>query len=146
MTRLIDLTCKILMKHTDPDTRASELIVLGWCDNEAASEHISRYVFASKLVRGVVLDVASGTCYGSSILRRSGQVKSVVSVDLDKDALKYGKVVYGVDCVLADATHLPFRRCFDSVVSIETLEHIKDQEAFLENIKLVLKEREGGSS
>jgi len=42
--------------------------------------------------------------------------------------------------VCADATHLPFKeRCFDTVVSLETLEHIKDQKAFLNNIKVCLK-------
>ena len=42
--------------------------------------------------------------------------------------------------VCADATHLPFKeRCFDTVVSLETLEHIKDQRAFLYNIKVCLK-------
>ena len=47
----------------------------------------------------MVLDVASGTCYGSSILKRVDDVKVVVSVDMDKDALKYGRIVYDADCV-----------------------------------------------
>ncbi|OYT30786.1 MAG: hypothetical protein B6U94_05365 [Thermofilum sp. ex4484_79] len=35
------------------------------------------------------------------------------------------------NCVCADAQHLPFReQCFDTVVSIETLEHIKSQRLF----------------
>ncbi|MEM0235484.1 methyltransferase domain-containing protein [Thermofilum sp.] len=105
------------------------------------SEHLSRYVFASKLIYGVVLDVASGTCYGSSILKRCSASKLIASVDLDADLLRYGRMIYGVDCVCADATHLPFRdKCFDSVVSLETLEHIEDQKAFLGNIKRVLKD------
>jgi SAM-dependent methyltransferase len=42
--------------------------------------------------------------------------------------------------VCADATHLPFRKhVFDSIVSLETLEHIRDQRAFLNNIKDGLK-------
>jgi SAM-dependent methyltransferase len=42
--------------------------------------------------------------------------------------------------VCADATHLPFRKhVFDSIVSLETLEHIRDQMAFLNNIKEALK-------
>jgi len=40
----------------------------------------------------------------------------------------------------ADATHLPFRKqVFDSVVPLETLEHIRDQRAFLDNVKNSLK-------
>jgi SAM-dependent methyltransferase len=64
----------------------------------------------------------------------------VVSVDIDRDALRYGRIVYSVDCVCADATHLPFRKqVFDSVVSLETLEHIRDQRVFLDNVKNSLK-------
>ncbi len=52
----------------------------------------------------------------------------------------YGRIVYDADCVCADAAHLPFRdHVFDSVVSLETLEHIRDQRAFLDNVKGILK-------
>jgi len=140
MSQLVDLVRKILVKHTDPNTKTPEVILLGWSNNETISEHLSRYVFASKLIYGVVLDVASGTCYGSSILKRCSASKLVVSVDLDVDLLKYGRMIYGVNCVCADATHLPFKdKCFDSVISLETLEHIEDQKAFLGSIKRVLK-------
>jgi len=140
MSKLTNLIQRILIKHTDPRTGAFELILLGYCDNKIASKHISRYYLASKLAHGVVLDVASGTCYGSSILRRVSDVKIVVSVDMDCDVLRYGRIVYGADCVCADATHLPFRKhVFDSVVSLETLEHIRDQRAFLNNVKDSLK-------
>jgi hypothetical protein len=60
MAKLIALIHKILIKHIDPSTKSPELILLGYCSNEAAGEHLSRYLFASKFVHGVVLDVASG--------------------------------------------------------------------------------------
>jgi SAM-dependent methyltransferase len=42
--------------------------------------------------------------------------------------------------VCADATYLPFRKqAFNCVVSLETLEHIRDQRVFLDNIKDSLK-------
>ena len=99
MEKLTDLINKILIKHTDPLTKSPELILLGYCSNETASEHLSRYLLASKFATGLVLDVASGTCYGSSILKRACDVKMVVSVDIDKNALKYGRIVYDADCV-----------------------------------------------
>jgi len=141
MIKLTDLIQRILVKHIDPYTKTPELILLGYCSNETASEHISRYYLASKFAHGVVLDVASGTCYGSSILKRARGVKMVISVDIDRDVLRYGRIVYDADYVCADATHLPFRKqAFDSVVSLETLEHIRrDQKAFLDNIKGSLK-------
>ena len=141
MVKLVDLTQKILMKHIDSDTGFAEVFLLGYCTDDEAGEHISRYTFASIFVHGLVLDVAAGSCYGSSILRRTDAVKSVVSVDIDRDLLNYGKMGYDLDWFLcADAAHLPFKEMsFDSIVSIETLEHIRDQEAFLSNIKLCLK-------
>jgi SAM-dependent methyltransferase len=140
MTKFTDLVHSILIEHTDPLTKFPELILLGYCSNETASEHISRYYLASKFTHGIALDVASGTCYGSSILRRASGVKMVVSVDIDRDVLRYGRIVYDADCVCADATHLPFRKhVFDSVVSLETLEHVRDQMAFLDNVKDNLK-------
>jgi hypothetical protein len=99
MTELIDLIHKILTKHTDPLTKSPELILLGYCSNETASEHLSRYLLASKFAHGVVLDVASGTCYGSSILKREDDVNIVVSVDIDLDLLTFGRMVYNADCV-----------------------------------------------
>jgi ubiquinone/menaquinone biosynthesis C-methylase UbiE len=140
MIKLIDLTRRILAKHIDSKTGAVEVILLGYCNNETASEHISRYMLASRFAYGVVLDCAAGSCYGSSTLRRSESVELVVSVDIDKDLLQYGKIVYNADCVCADATHLPFKSgSFDTIVSIETLEHIKKSGAFLDEIKYCLK-------
>ncbi|MEM1510021.1 MAG: class I SAM-dependent methyltransferase [Ignisphaera sp.] len=121
MDSSLGLIRKILSKHTDPSTKAPELIALEWRDNEMASEHLSRHVFVSKFAKGIVLDLASGTCCGSSILRRGGTVKALTSVYIESNIFQYGRVIFGVDCVRADATYLPFReRCFDTVVSIET--------------------------
>ena len=140
MEKLTNLINRLLIKHRDPLTNSPELILLGYCSNETASEHLSRYLLASKFAHGLVLDVASGTCFGSSILKRVCDAKMVVSLDIDKDALKYGRIVYDADCVCADATHLPFRRhIFDSIVSLETLEHVRDQRLFIENVKGSLK-------
>ncbi|OYT55361.1 MAG: hypothetical protein B6U76_06240 [Desulfurococcales archaeon ex4484_217_2] len=113
--------------------------MLGYCDVNTTSEHISRYYLVYKYAHGVVLDVASGTCYGPSMLKRSNGVKFVISVDIDCEVLKYGRMVYSADCVCTDAIYLPCRkRVFDTVVSIETLEHIEDQRAFLNEIKRCL--------
>jgi len=140
MVKLIDLTQEILKKHTDPKTGISESILLGYCSNETASEHISRYVFASKFAHGIVLDVASGSCYGSSILRRNNATNHVIGVDMDKNLLLFGKYVYSIDCIRADAQHLPFReKIFDTIVSIETIEHVNDQDKFVYNLKSCLK-------
>ena len=99
MEKVTNLIRRILIRHTDPITKSPELILLGYCSSETASEHLSRYLLASKFAHGLVLDVVSGTCYGSSILKRACDAKMVVSLDIDKDALKYDRIVYDADCV-----------------------------------------------
>lgn len=143
MAKLVNLVQRILRRHIDPNTGIPEAILLGWCDSETASEHISRYILASRLARGMVLNVASGSCYGSGILERSSNVQRVVNVDIDEDLILFGARVYSATGLVADATQLPFREeSFDTVVSLETLEHIKDQERFIQNIRSSL--RKGG--
>lgn len=140
MGELTELLRRILERHRDPVTGIPEAILLGFSNIETAGEHLSRYVLASNLVHGSVLDCASGTCYGSRILMRRGRVDRVVSVDIDAELLAYGKIVYQAECVLTDARSLPFRRnAFDSVVSLETLEHLRDSKGYLNNIRRCLK-------
>jgi len=142
MRRLTILTRQILISHSDPNTNHPEDIILGYCDNEVANWYISRYILSSRLIHGVVLDSTQSSCYESSILGRSENVKLVTSVDIDKRVLQYGRIVYDSDCICADCTLLPFRgQSFNPVVSIETLEHIKNQDVFLNNIKFCLKKR-----
>jgi len=99
MTKLTELIHKILTKHTDPLTKSPELTLLGYCSNETDSEHLSRYLLASKFAYGLVLEIASGACYGSSILKRADDVNIVISVDIDVDVLTSGKMVYNAECV-----------------------------------------------
>lgn len=140
--KLGNLVQKIVTEHIHHDSNFSEVILLGYCDNETVSVHLSRYLLASRLIKGAVLDCASGSCYGSNILRRNSGVKWVVSVDIDRSLLKYGKLVYNADCVCADTMHLPFReQCFDSIISLETLEHVKNEKEFLVNIISCLNQR-----
>jgi len=138
---LSKLRSKINLNHTDQKTGVYEVILLGYCSNEVASTHISRYILATKLINGIVLDCASGSCYGSSILRRKASF--VVSADIGNDVLMWGKIVYKADCVRADAEHLPFRKqSFDSIVSIETIEHVKKFKTFSMALNIVLKKTE----
>lgn len=98
--------------------------------------HINRYKWAMGLVKegGTVLDAACGSGYGGHILLNRCQ--NVMGVDICEEAVSYAQVVakqkgledrlvYGVENV-AD---LPFAKdTFDSVVSIETIEHLDDVE------------------
>jgi ubiquinone/menaquinone biosynthesis C-methylase UbiE len=107
------------------------------------AEHMCRYLFAGQFVRGkTVLDVASGSGYGSRYLFGRG-AKRVVGLDNSPEAIDYASetcAAAGVEFLVGEAQNLPFSDAsFDVVVSFETIEHLKDQEKYLSEIKRVLK-------
>ena len=108
-------------------------------------EHIARYIFASQFIKNKsVLDVACGSGYGVKILLEHG-AKNVIGVDNSKETIFHAKKYYGLKnatFVLADALKLPFKNNeFDVVTSFETIEHLKNRDLFIREVKRVLKER-----
>jgi SAM-dependent methyltransferase len=109
-------------------------------------EHWHRYHFAAPIVAGrKVLDIACGAGYGSALLARGGT--RVTGADISQAAIDHARDRYasvpGLEFRQADCAALPFPDAsFDAVVSFETVEHIASQEAFLDEIRRVL--RPGG--
>ena len=106
-------------------------------------EHWHRYHFAAPLVKDRdVLDVACGEGYGSALLACGA--RKVTGVDLATAAIDHARARYAdrrsLDFRVADCTALPFPDAsFDAVVSFETIEHIAAQEAFLDEVRRVLR-------
>ncbi len=98
-------------------------------------EHVARYRFARERARGRVLDVACGTGYGTALLGATG-------VDLAPEALRHARRYTG-RLLAADALRLPFGAVFDTVVSFETIEHVRDSARFVAECARVL--RPGGT-
>jgi len=102
-------------------------------------EHIYRYRFARRYVRDRrVLDIASGEGYGVAGLLRSG-AKSVIGVDISAEAIEHATRRYGNYFMLGGATHIPLEnQSRDVIVSFETIEHLNDPAAFLQECARVL--------
>lgn len=106
-------------------------------------EHLARYRFAAQHVQpGRTLDIASGTGYGTNLLSQTPGV-SVVGADLDQLAMAQARRDYPdgrISFVIADGRFLPFcDACFDSIVTLETIEHIDDDHGYLRELTRVLR-------
>lgn len=105
-------------------------------------EHMARYFFASQFVkRKKVLDIACGSGYGSYYLLQQG-AREVVGVDISMEAVNYAKEKYlhrKITFIKGDAEKLPFDEQFDVIITLETIEHLHEQLAFLQEMKRVLK-------
>lgn len=105
-------------------------------------EHLHRYSFASIFVKDkVVLDIASGEGYGSSLLSKTAS--QVIGVDIDKDAVANAILKYksnNLKFLNGSADQIPVKdNSIDVLISFETIEHHdKHDEMFME-IKRVLK-------
>lgn len=105
-------------------------------------EHLHRYAVALNLVKDkIVLDIACGSGYGTNIL--STYSKKVCGVDIDESSINNAKKVYNkinIEFKAGSAVAIPYKdNFFDIVVSFETIEHIKEHDEMLKEIKRVLK-------
>ncbi len=105
------------------------------------AEHLIRYQAAQDLVKDkVVLDIASGSGYGTQLLAK--HAAKVYGVDIDEDTVEYAKKHYGAENIIykvGDGERIPLEdNSVDVVVTFETIEHIKNYEQFIAEINRVL--------
>lgn len=108
-------------------------------------EHLHRYGLACELARGLhVLDIACGEGYGTMLLAK--YAASAVGVDVAREAVAHAarKYVRGnLRFLHGSATAIPLpASSVDVVVSFETIEHLREHEAMMTEIRRVL--RAGG--
>lgn len=105
-------------------------------------EHWHRYHFAVRWAAGKrVLDVACGEGYGSALLAR--HAARVTGIDISSQAVAHARKAYAAlgnaDFVCAPCQRLPLADAsIDLAVSFETIEHITEQDAFLDELARVL--------
>jgi SAM-dependent methyltransferase len=125
--------------------RSPERIVPDETEPGIVALHLKRYEFARPhCAEREVLDAGCGVGYGTAFL--ADTARHVVGVDRSEEAIAYARTRYArtnVEFEVADLLALPVPDdAFDVVCCFETIEHLSDQDAFVAEIRRVL--RPGG--
>jgi ubiquinone/menaquinone biosynthesis C-methylase UbiE len=106
-------------------------------------EHKHRYAVAADLAYGHVLDIACGIGYGAELVDRNNRVVEYIGVDNAEVAIEEAKGTYSAknrSFELGTVTSLRFpEETFDTIISFETLEHIRDASDAVRELRRVLK-------
>lgn len=104
--------------------------------------HMERYEFAAQHLSGEhVLDMACGCGYGTALLAERHPEKQVVGVDIDPTAIAYAQRHYqlpNLRYLCADAEHFEADHGFDTIVSLETIEHLPNPPSLIANYARLL--------
>ena len=97
---------------------------------QIAKDHVLRYELACRYATGRILDAACGCGYGSSMLSQKGVV---TGVDYSASALDWAEEHFaGPTYLLARIEDYPWEGEFETVVSLETIEHIPEPDKALQ--------------
>ncbi|WP_226579666.1 class I SAM-dependent methyltransferase [Halobacillus litoralis] len=115
--------------------------------NNMLLEHIARYTFSTPYVRGRVLDLACGSGYGSLKIAKDckNNIDEIVGIDICEDTIKYAKHHYYHPLLTfrkgnALDKELPQQiGTFNTILSFETIEHVKDDRLFIKRMYDLLK-------
>jgi len=123
-------------------------------DSRDLQAHYARYLFAMHpwALRKNVLDAACGVGFGSELL--ATVANKVIGVDISQEAIEYARryhrprVTENCQFLIGDVTKIgsnwpTLHNWADLVVSFETIEHLTEPDAFLEQVYLML--RPGGT-
>lgn len=127
---------------------ALERAVPGASSNESwIAAHVARYDFAAHYARpaGRLLDLACGSGHGTALLAHRLPDVACVGVDLSADAIAIAKGRYGrsnTTFIRADGMTFDDAEGFDTIVSLETIEHLAHPAEFIERAARML--RPGG--
>ncbi len=99
--------------------------------------HEERYHYAGKyIVPGEIGDIACGVGYGSYLLATKYNCFNgkITAIDTDVDAINFAKLNYrhpGIDFIQGDVFSFAPTHLFDSIVSLETIEHLPHPAKFV---------------
>jgi SAM-dependent methyltransferase len=106
---------------------------------ETLQLHLARYGFAAEQAcAGRILDIACGVGYGSRLLSdRAPAGTEVLGVDLSEAAIAHARHHYGqqgLSYAVSDALRFGDEQGFNTIVSLETIEHVTDPEALIDRL------------
>jgi 2-polyprenyl-3-methyl-5-hydroxy-6-metoxy-1,4-benzoquinol methylase len=108
--------------------------------------HLVRYAWACQYIRrgDRVLDIACGMGYGSYLVRRNTAASVVIGADNSPSSIGYAKACFrwprlGFGRLDAERLVNVKPDKFDVVLSFETLEHLREPEAFLRDVEKLLR-------
>lgn len=106
-------------------------------ESEQKKLHIERYEWASNRIKGNgIANAACGTNYGARIMERAG--RTIIGFDKNSKALSVARTFPQEvrDCDIEKERFIGF----DVLVSLETIEHLKEPWAFLDRLSKDVKE------
>jgi len=102
--------------------------------------HLERYQFAGKHLKpGLIVDIACGLGYGSYLLATeyAHKVSNILGIDVDQEAIRFARAKYrhpSIQFIVDDAFTFVPHKMLDSIVSLETIEHLRAPGEFIKRI------------
>jgi 2-polyprenyl-3-methyl-5-hydroxy-6-metoxy-1,4-benzoquinol methylase len=111
--------------------------------HETLQLHLERYEFAARHARsGRLLDMACGVGYGTRLVaERRPDITEAVGVDLSAAAIQHARARYphpSVRFETGNALEYGDDAGFDTVISLETVEHVSDPERLIARLASLL--------
>lgn len=137
---------KLAMLSLDPDSLErlvpDEIVSGEATGQETLQLHLERYRFAAQHAReGRLLDIACGVGYGTALLAERTGIDAV-GVDISPDAVRYATERYsGPHARFEQGNAMAFAdpEGFDTIVSLETIEHVENPVGLLSHLVTLLK-------
>jgi len=132
---------KICKKEINPSKWGTERATIELLSDSDRKWVSLRYQFILDYISNndVVLDAACGSGFGSEILARKAQ--KVIGIDISKEAITYARQKYNndkIEFIKSNVYKLPFKdNYFDSAIGIETIEHVKKYDQYLNELARV---------
>lgn len=97
-------------------------------NNIILGEHFHRYNWAKKLVKGNICDLACGMGYGSQVLKNSQKFSTYLGIDINQESIDFANKNYkdkNINFFVGSCENIPVpNRTIDTIVTLETLEHL----------------------